>query len=92
VGNPMDKKKLFMKATLEAFKSFAFNLFVGWLVCFILLYLLADALDLFEVHSFSDFIKQMTFSVYSLALPVLISPILAMVKFNKVYFSLEDQI
>lgn len=85
----MDKKKL-TQATLEAFKSFAFNLFTGWLVCLILLYLFADALDLFEVHTLSDFLNQMTFSVQALTLPVLIAPISAMFRFSKVYSSSEE--
>lgn len=83
----MDKKKMFIQATLEAFKSFAFNLFVGWIVSIIFLYLLVGALELFEVYSFSDFINQIVLSVYSLVLPLFVAPIMAMLRFNKVYFS-----
>ncbi|TRY29786.1 hypothetical protein [Aliiglaciecola sp. M165] len=87
----MDKNKLLIQSTLEAIKTLAFNLLAGWLVCLILLYFFADALGLFEVHNYSEFIEQMMFSVQSLALPVLIAPILAMLKFNKVYFSSEEE-
>jgi len=81
----IDKERL-VKSVKIGVGSFLVNLLIGWITCVFLLFLVAHNVAYFDEHNYLDFWGDIAFSVLAFVLPVLMSSIVGMWKFNTTYF------